>query len=149
MIFFYLQQLYVNDVEEQQLTSVGRDMYQRVVPQLGASTTSGFDSSSIFFTDGWVPVLVYTILVAQSPPFVLGNQVYTSEMSAVFVALIQIKARRPGRNLIMTDSMSSLKALHTRKDAPRTHSFVYEIKEACWWLKNNGYEINASLLVNE
>jgi ribonuclease HI len=38
--------------------------------------------------------------------------------------------------------MSSLKALQTQKDAPRTHSLVYEIKEACWWLKNNGYEIH-------
>jgi hypothetical protein len=37
--------------------------------------------------------------------------------------------------------MSSLKALQTRRVAPKTHSLVYEIKEACWWLKNNGYEI--------
>jgi ribonuclease HI len=54
------------------------------------------------------------------------------------LSLIQIRARRPGRYLIVTDSMGSLKALQT----PRSHSLVYEIKEACWWLKNNGYEIH-------
>jgi ribonuclease HI len=38
--------------------------------------------------------------------------------------------------------MSSLKALQTWRVAPRTHSLVYEIKEACWWLENNGYDIH-------
>jgi hypothetical protein len=68
--------------------------------------------------------------------------VFTLEMFAKFVALIQIRAHRPGRSLIMTDSMSSLKTLQTQEDAPRTHTFVYEIKEACWWLKNNEYKIH-------
>jgi hypothetical protein len=63
-------------------------------------------------------------------------------MLAIFVALIQIGARRPGRYLIVIDSMSFLKALQTRKVASRTHSLIYEIKEACWWVKNNGYEIH-------
>jgi hypothetical protein len=42
----------VNNVLERELTSVGRDFYQMVVPWLVASETSGFDSSSIFFSDG-------------------------------------------------------------------------------------------------
>jgi hypothetical protein len=42
----------------------------------------------------------------------------------------------------VTDSMSSLRTLKTRRIAPRTHSLVYEVKKACWWLKNNGYEIH-------
>jgi hypothetical protein len=42
----------VNDVEEEELTSVGRDFQQMVMPRLMASVTSGFDFSSIFFTDG-------------------------------------------------------------------------------------------------
>jgi hypothetical protein len=61
-------------------------------------------------------------------------------MSAIFVALIQIGARRPGRYFVVTES--SLMALQTRRVAPRTHSLVYEIKEAFKWLKNNGYEIH-------
>jgi hypothetical protein len=60
----------VNDVVERALTSVGSDFYQ--IPRLVASATSGYDSSSIFFTDGSgrVPVLVYIILVVPSPAFV-------------------------------------------------------------------------------
>jgi hypothetical protein len=93
----------VNDVVGQELNSVEKDFHQMVVPRLVASATSGFDSSSIFFTDeraGRVLVLVYTILVVSSPAFVLEDQVFTSEMSAIFMALIQIRARHPGRNLI-------------------------------------------------
>jgi hypothetical protein len=56
--------------------------------------------------------------------------VFNSEMSAIFVALIQIRARRPSINLIVTDSMSSLRALQTRRFALRTNSLLYEIKKA-------------------
>jgi hypothetical protein len=68
--------------------------------------------------------------------------VFTSEMSAIFVALILIRAHSPGRYLVVADNMSSLKALQTRRVAPRTQSLEYEIKEACWWLNINGYEIH-------
>jgi hypothetical protein len=68
-----------NNVVEQELISVGRDSYQMAVPRLVASVTLGFDSSSIFFTDGskggWVQVLVYIILVIPIPVFILENQV--------------------------------------------------------------------------
>jgi hypothetical protein len=57
--------------------------------------------------------------------------VFTSEIWAIFGVLIQIGARRPGRYLTVTDSMGYLKALQTRKGAPRTHLLVYDIKEAC------------------
>jgi hypothetical protein len=40
----------VNDVMEQELSSVGRDFYQMVWPRLVASVKLEFDSSSIFFT---------------------------------------------------------------------------------------------------
>jgi hypothetical protein len=42
----------VNDVVEKELNYVEKDCHQMVVPRLVASATSGFDSSSIFFTDG-------------------------------------------------------------------------------------------------
>jgi hypothetical protein len=53
--------------------------------------------------------------------------VFTSEMSAIFVALIQIWTRRSGTYLIVTDSMSSLKTLQTQRVAPKTHSLVNKI----------------------
>jgi hypothetical protein len=52
------------------------------------------------------------------------NAVFTSEMSEIFVALIQIRAHSLGIYLMLTDSKCYLKALET-------HSMVYEIKEAC------------------
>jgi ribonuclease HI len=109
-----------------------------VVPRLVASETSGFDSSSIFFTDGSKGGASAGFGVYHSggpeSSFCLREPsgVFTSEMSAIFVALIQIRASRPGRYHIVTDSMSYLK----------DHSLVYEIKEAYWWLKNIGYEIH-------
>jgi ribonuclease HI len=115
---------------------------------LVASETSGFDSSSIFFTDGskggaGAGFGVYHSGGPESSFRLRGlSGVFTSEMSAIFVALIQIRAHRPVRYLFVTDSMSSLKTLQTRRVAPRTHSLVNEIKEACWWLNNNEYEIH-------
>jgi hypothetical protein len=38
--------------------------------------------------------------------------------------------------------MCSLRALQTQRVAIRTHSLLYEIKVACWLLKNNGYNIH-------
>jgi hypothetical protein len=138
----------VNDVVEQELNYVGKDSYQMVVPRLVASATSEFDFSSIFCTDGskgraGTGFGVYHCGGSESS-FHLREPigVFTWKMSAIFVVLIQIRARRPGRYLIVIDSMSSLKVLQNRKVASRTHSLVYEIKEACWWLSNNGYEIH-------
>jgi hypothetical protein len=112
----------VYDVVEQELTSVNS--------RLVASAKSEFGSSSIFFTDGSKGGAATDFGVYLSGSLESSfrqrepSGVFTSEISAIFVALIQIRARRPGRYLIMTDSMSSLKALQTGKVAPRTHSYM-------------------------
>jgi hypothetical protein len=98
----------VNNVLEQKLTSVEKDLYQMVVSQLVASATSGFYSSLIFFTDGSksVPETRFCLTIREL------SGVFTQE---TFLALIEIRALRPGRYLILTDRMSSLKALWTRR----------------------------------
>jgi hypothetical protein len=68
--------------------------------------------------------------------------VFTSELSAIFTALVQIRDQHPGKFIILSDSMSSLRALQTRKISPKTHSLVYEIKEASWWPERHGYGIH-------
>jgi hypothetical protein len=59
--------------------------------------------------------------------------VFTSELSAIFMALVQIRGHHPREFIILSDNMSSLRVLQTRKISPRTHSLVYEIKEASWY----------------
>jgi hypothetical protein len=98
----------VNDVVEQELTYVGREFYQMLVPRLVASVTSGFKSSSIFFTDGskggaGTGFDVYHSGGLESS-FRLREPsgVLTLEMTAIFVALIQKRARCLGRYLIVS-----------------------------------------------
>jgi hypothetical protein len=86
----------VNNVVEQELTSVGEDIYQMVVPRLVSSETSGFDSLLIFFTDGSkggaeTSFGVYHS-VGHKSSFRLREPsgVFTWDISAIFVALIQI-----------------------------------------------------------
>jgi hypothetical protein len=87
----------VNDVVVRELTSVGRDFYQMAVPRLVASETSEFDSSSIFFTDGSKGGAGTGFDVYHSGGPESGfrlrepSGVFTSEMSAIFVDLIQIR----------------------------------------------------------
>jgi hypothetical protein len=55
------------------------------------------------------------------------------------MALVQIRDHHPGEFSILFDSISSLRALQTRKISPRTHSLVYEIKQASWWVWDSYY----------
>jgi hypothetical protein len=55
--------------------------------------------------------------------------VFTSELLAIFMALVQIGNHHPGEFIILSDSISSLRALWTRKISLRTHSLVYELEK--------------------
>jgi hypothetical protein len=48
--------------------------------------------------------------------------------------------RPPDRCLILTDSLSSIKAMLSRKIAHQTLPLVYECKQLCWSLCQNGIE---------
>jgi hypothetical protein len=70
--------------------------------------------------------------------------VFSAEVSALFTALRQIAEvmRPPERCLILTDSLSSIKAmLLSRRIAHRTRTLVYECKQLCWRLCQNGIEV--------
>jgi hypothetical protein len=127
MSIFFLTFLYlalqhvpnVNNVMDQELTSVGRDLYQMVVPWLVASATLGFDSSLIFFTDcsksgvGAGFGVYHSVGSESSFRLREPSGVFTLEMLAIFEALIQIRDHRLGRYVTVSDSISSLKALQT------------------------------------
>jgi ribonuclease HI len=69
--------------------------------------------------------------------------VFTAELSALFTALRHISEviRPPKRCLILTDSLSSIKAMLSRKIAHQTHPLVNEFKQLCWSLCQNGIEV--------
>jgi hypothetical protein len=71
-----------------------------------------FSGSSLIFTDG-----------------------YRSEEGPGFGIYV------PGEFLILTDSLSSIEALRSRKISSRTHSVVYECKEALWRLRTNQFVV--------
>jgi ribonuclease HI len=69
--------------------------------------------------------------------------VFTDELSAFFTALRHIAEviRPPQRCLILTDSLSLIKAMLSKKIAHQTHPHVYECKQLCWSLCQNGIKV--------
>jgi hypothetical protein len=62
--------------------------------------------------------------------------VFTAEITALLTALRFMRSGgQLGEFLILTDSLSSIEALRSRKISPRTHSVVYEFKEVLWLLR--------------
>jgi hypothetical protein len=66
---------------------------------------------------------------------------FTAEITALFTALHFVGSAQPGEFLILTDSLSSIEALRSRKISPRTHSVVYECNGVLWWLRANQFVV--------
>jgi hypothetical protein len=96
-----------------------------------------FSGSTLIFTDGsklekGTGVEIY-VLGQQGFGYRLEEPsgVFTAEITALLTALLRfVRSGQPGEFLILTDSLSSIEALRSRKISPRTHSVVYECKEA-------------------
>jgi ribonuclease HI len=69
--------------------------------------------------------------------------VFTAELSALFTALRHIAEviRPPERFLVLTDSLSSIMSMGSKRIAHRNHPVVYECKQLCWSLCQNGFEV--------
>jgi ribonuclease HI len=85
-----------------------------------------------------VPSESFTRPEIQSPAGVL-----TAELTALFTALRQISEvlRPPEKCLILTDSLSLIRAMLSRKIAHQTYPLVDECKQLCWSLCQNGIEV--------
>jgi hypothetical protein len=72
-----------------------------------------------------------------------NHLVFIVKISALVIALHFVGSGQPqpGEFLILTDSLSSIEALRSRKISPRTHSVVYECKEVLWWLQANQFVV--------
>jgi ribonuclease HI len=106
-----------------------------------------FSGSTLIFTDGsrseegtgfgiYVPGQQGFGYCLQEP-----SGVFTAEITALLTALRFVGSDQPGEFLILTDSLSSIEALRSRKISPRTHSVVYECKEALWRLRANQFVV--------
>jgi hypothetical protein len=112
---------------EKKLANVQEAMYPRKI----LTVTSVYGASCIFYTDdslieGFAGFAVHQMGVGGLGHKILSPAgVFTAELSALFTAL-----RWPlKRCLILTDSLSSIKVMLSRKIAHQTHPLVYEYKQ--------------------
>jgi ribonuclease HI len=69
--------------------------------------------------------------------------VFTVELAAICMAMDHIENEALGNYLVLTDSMSSIRAMESRKIISlHTHSIVYECKQKCWQLTRSGREVS-------
>jgi ribonuclease HI len=89
-----------------------------------------FSGSTLIFTDSSRSEegTGFRIYVAGQQSFGYRLQepsvVFTAEITALLAALRFVGFGQPGEFLILTDSLSSIEALRSRKITPRTHSVV-------------------------
>jgi hypothetical protein len=69
--------------------------------------------------------------------------IFIVELTALFVTLLHIGEviQPPEKCMILTDSLSSVKALLSRKVSHRTHPMVYECKQMCNDVLDDGVEV--------
>jgi hypothetical protein len=127
----------VDEHMEKKLANVQGAMYSLVAPRELLTVTSEYGASCIFYTDGYLIEGSADFAVHQMGVGGFGHKilspagVFTAELSALFTALRHIAEviRPPERCLILTDSLSSMKAMLSRKIAHQTHPLVYECKQ--------------------
>jgi hypothetical protein len=113
-------------------------MYSLVVPCELLTWTSGYGASCIFYTDGSLIEGCAGFAVHQMSGGGFEHNilspagVFTAELSALFTALRHIAEviRPPARCIILIDSLSSIKAMLSRRIAHWT--LLYECKQLCW-----------------
>jgi hypothetical protein len=69
------------------------------------------------------------------------TSVFTAELAVIRLAMDHIENEALGRYLILTDSMSSIRVMKSRKISLYTHTLVHECKQKCWQLTRNGREV--------
>jgi ribonuclease HI len=110
---------------EKELADFQEAMYSLVMPLKLLSVTSGYGPSCIFYTDGSLIEGCADFAVHQMGGFgykIRGPaHVFTAELSALFAALRHIaEVIRPSeRYLILTDSLTLIKAMLSRKAISR------------------------------
>jgi hypothetical protein len=122
------------------LFDVPADNYPILAPlELTAGITL-FSTSNLFYTDGLLIDGEAGFADHHSIDYNIGFQMrgtsecFTVELAAISMAKDHIINETLGRYFILTDSMSSIRAMQSQKISLHTHPFVYECKQKCWQL---------------
>jgi hypothetical protein len=135
---------------EKKLANVQEAMYPLVVPRELLTVTSWYGPWCIFYTDGSLieggaDFAVHKMGVGGFEYKIQGLAgVFTAELSFLLFTATRHVAWviwLPERCLILTDSLSTIKAMLSRKIAHQTHPLVYECKQLYWSLCQNGIEV--------
>jgi ribonuclease HI len=126
--------------------SVDKSMYPSVASRELATITSDYSTEHIFYTDG--------SMIDNVAGFAMHNRnyetrhqlvkpfsVFSAEISAIRMALEHIHICPCGRYLILSDIMSSLMAMGSRRITCKTHPWVYESKQIYWDLRQLNYDV--------
>jgi ribonuclease HI len=129
-------------------SGVHADMYTIVAPLEVRAGIALFSPSNLFYTDGSLMDGVAGFVVHHSIDCNIGFRmrgpasVFTVELAAIRMAMDHIENEALGSYLILTDSMSSTRAMEARKISLHTHPFVNECKQKCCQLTRSGREVS-------
>jgi ribonuclease HI len=127
------------------LASADKSMYPSVASRELATITSDYPEN-IFYTDGSMIDDVAGFAV-HNRNYETGHQlakpssVFSAEFSAISLALEHIQICPRGRYLILSDSLSSLIAMSSRRITCKTHPWVYESKQIYWDHQQLNYDV--------
>jgi hypothetical protein len=128
------------------LASVDKSMCPSVALRELATTTSDYPTENIFYTDESM-IDDVAGFAGDNRSYERGHQlakpssVFSVEISAFRMALQHIQICSRGRYLILTDSLSSLMAMRSRRIKCKTYPWVYENKQSYWDLQQLNYDV--------
>jgi hypothetical protein len=125
---------------ENALAGVQDTMYLLVAPRELSVMQSEYVESALFYTDGSLIESNAGFAIHQTGVdgfrFKLSSPagVFSAELSALFMALRHMREiiQPPEKCLILTNSLSSIRAMLSRRISWQTHPLVYECKQLCF-----------------
>jgi ribonuclease HI len=129
---------------------MAKDLYPMAASQEVTKITVNYQKSHVIYTDGSMidQRTGYGIHNNMDCQFELRLQspasVFTAEIMAIKTAFNYVSENPPGKYIILTDSLSSLMALESRKISCNTHPCILQCKQIYYDLQNSGHDITLS-----
>jgi ribonuclease HI len=121
-------------------------MYPSVASRELATITSDYPTENTIYTDGSMIDNVAGFAVHNRNyetvhQLAKTSRVFSAEISAIRMALGHTQICPRGRYLILSNSLSSLMAMQSRRITCKTHPWVYDSKQNYWDLQQLNYEV--------